>query len=372
MMRRRLFVLRLLILLPLFVLLQACAMEDHFGARPIGYDQLPGWEDEDHQQAIESFIKTCEVLSRNARAVSSGSGLQVSEGVWQSLCHEAKWARDNALQAQFFFEDRFVPFRINNNGKEEGLFTGYYEPLLYGSYRKKGDFKYPLYAAPKELKNSKQVYTHSEINAGALAGRGLEIVWVDDPVMKFFLQIQGSGRVKLTNGKEIFIGYAGKNGHSYASIGKIMREEKILPEDEITFFTIRQWLYDNPDKAFAMMENNPSYVFFKKRKKAATGATGVVLTPWRSIAVDSKHIPYGLPVYMEGTLPLRPQDEEQVPFNRLMIAQDTGGAIRGPVRADVFFGPGQEAEFMAGNMKDPGIYTLLVPKEVADILLKKQ
>ncbi len=349
----------------LLSLLAACTQPDKFGAREITYADLPGWEEDKHEEALATFITSCEVLSRKARDVSTGSNLQLDETLWKSLCDEAKWAQTNPAQARFFFESRFVPFRVNNNDREQGLFTGYYEPMLYGSTRKGGDFQYPLHMAPPELKNNKPYYTHAEINRGALDGRGLEMVWVSDPVMKFFMQIQGSGRVRMTDGREFFIGYADGNGHPYVSIGKVMIDEGWMEKDEVTFFSLRKWLYDNPDKAFDLMERNPSYVFFKKRKKPATGSIGVVLTPMRSIAVESRHIPYGLPVYMEAVLP---PEENPVSFNRLMIAQDTGGAIKGPVRADIFFGPGSDAEYYAGNMKNRGFYNLLVPKEIASSL----
>jgi len=353
--------------LSLLIIFSACAPKDRFAAREVSFGQLDGWQQDNHQQVVETFIPSCEVFARKARGTSSGSGLKVSEAMWRSLCNEAARAKNNPLQAKEFFENRFVPFRVSNNGKEPGLFTGYYEPILYGSLKKKGDFKYPLYAAPGELKKSKPYFTHAKINKGALKNRQLEILWVDDPVMKFFMQIQGSGRVRLTNGHEKFIGYADGNGQPYVSLGKIMGDEGYLPKDQINFFTIRQWLYDHPREAIALMERNPSYIFFKVRDRAAVGAAGVELTARRSIAIDSSYIPYGLPVFMETELPALPQ-KTPANFNRLMIAQDTGGAIRGPVRADIFFGPGDEAEYMAGHMKNRGVYTLLVPKEIANSL----
>ena len=203
-----------------------------------------------------------------------------------------------------FFEQHFTPFRITNNGKEQGLFTGYYEPVLYGSLKKQGRYVYPLYMVPPELATHKPYYTQSEINHGALAHRGLELVWVDDPVMRFFLQIQGSGRVRLEGGKEMLVGYAGQNGHAYVSLGKIMGDEGLMDKDQINFFTLRQWLYDHPDQAMEMMERNPSYVFFKELDlSGVVGAAGAVLMPERSLAVDSKYIPYGLPLFMETELP---------------------------------------------------------------------
>lgn len=352
----------------LLLLCSGCALfapKDRFGARPVTFDALSGWQEDDHAAALETFLSSCPILAKSPKPATTGSGLNIPGHVWQTLCAEAGRARGDAWLARQFFETYFVPYRVNNNGRESGLFTGYYEPVLYGSYRKYGDFLYPLYMAPPELAQSKPYYTHAEINNGRLAGRKLELVWVDDPVMRFFLQIQGSGRVKLTNGKVLHVGYADQNGHKYASIGKIAGDEKLLPKGEINFFTLRQWLYRHPDQAFALMESNPSYVFFRlSDKEGAVGAVGAVLTPQRSLAVDSAYIPYGLPVFLETELPPEPQ-RLPVPFRHLMVAQDTGGAIRGPVRGDIFFGTGDEAEYLAGYMAKKGVYSMLIPKDIA-------
>jgi membrane-bound lytic murein transglycosylase A len=354
----------------MLLLCSGCALfapKDRFGAREITFEELSGWADDDHSEAVRTFIPSCEVFARKPRAATSGSDIEIPQDVWQSLCDEAKWSQDNPLQARLFFEQRFVPFRINNRDKETGLFTGYYEPVLYGSRRKSGDFKYPVYAMPPDLQGNKPYLDRREIDEGALSGRGLEIIWVDDPVMLFFLHIQGSGRARLSRGEQIQLGYADGNGQPYVSLGKIMGDEGLIPKDQINFFTIRQWLYDHPQQAMEMMQRNPSYIFLKELNKlGAVGAAAVQLTPKRSLAVDSKYIPYGLPLFLETELPA--QDGLPAPFHRLVIAQDTGGAIRSPVRGDIFFGMGDEAEFLAGNMKGRGVYSLLVPKEIADQL----
>lgn len=338
---------------------------DNFGAYPVSYRDLPGWEQEQQAQALASFKRSCPPLIARSRDRSPGSGLKVDARVWQSLCEDALWIRDgDNAGARHFFERRFTPYRVTNNGDEDGLFTGYYEPLLYGSLKRRGHFQYPLYKAPAGLEHKKPYYTQAEINRGALAGKHLELVWVDDPVMRFFLHIQGSGRIVLENGKELYVGYAGQNGHGYQSIGRVMAEEGLMLKEDINFFTLRQWLYDHPNRAFDMMERNPSYVFFRLRDKPGpVGAIGAVLTPMRSLAVDPRHIPYGLPLYLQTELPAQP-GRSPSPFNRLMIAQDTGGAIRGPIRGDIFFGCGADAEYFAGYMKGRGVYTLLVPHEI--------
>lgn len=339
--------------------------KDNFESRKITFADLSGWQQENHLEAIEVFKKSCPILAKKSRPTSSGSDINITASTWSSLCEDATTATTQ-IQAKEFFESRFVPYRIANNGNEKGLFTGYYEPVLYGSLKKNGSYKYPLYAVPPELKNQKPYLTHAEINAGGLTGRGLELLWVDDPVMIFFMQVQGSGRIRLPDGNELRVGYGDQNGHPYVSLGKIMGDEGYIPSDKVNFFTIRQWLYDHPKQAFSVMEKNPSYVFFKIiDKPEVVGAIGANLTPARSIAIDSKYIPYGLPVYMETTLPTK---TGAVPFQRLMTAQDTGGAIKSPVRADIFFGEGQDAEYLAGYMKNKGIYSLLVPKEITSQL----
>lgn len=355
------------LIIALLLVVSGCAggKKDHFEARQLGFDELSGWTQEDHLSALETFKNSCPILANKSRPATSESGININSLLWGSLCADAQAATTD-MQAREFFERRFVPYRIANNGTEQGLFTGYYEPVLYGSLHKTGDFKYPLYAAPAELKyqkSQKQIYySREEIDKGVLAKRGLEIVWVDDPVMLFFMQIQGSGRVRLQNGRELRIGYADQNGHPYVSLGKIMGDEGYLPKDMINFFTIRQWLYDHPKQAISLMQRNPSYVFFKIiDKPVVVGAIGAPLTARRSIAVDNSYIPYGLPLYMETELP---GDRGASLFRSLMIAQDTGGAIRSPVRADIFFGAGDQAEYMAGYMKNRGVYSLLVPKEI--------
>lgn len=358
--------------LPVVLLLwcAACTVRpvDHFESRPLTYEQLDGWYTEKHADALRVFRNSCRALARTPRPRTSGSRITIPRKVWASLCSEADGVSGgDAQEARLFFERRFQPYRVLNNGRDKGLFTGYYEPTLFGSTRKTADYRYPLYLPPPEMRKGQSYYSHAEINGGALAGRRLELLWVDDPVMLFFMQIQGSGRVRLADGREWLVGYAGQNGHSYVSLGKIMGDEGYLPKDQVNFFTLRQWLYAHPDQALALMERNPSYVFFKKlEQEGAVGAVGTVLTPQRSLAVDPKYIPYGLPLFLETELPAAQNHAAGTAFRRILIAQDTGGAIRGPVRGDIFFGGGADAEYLAGFMKGRGVYSLLVPKEIAD------
>lgn len=337
---------------------------DHFEAREVTFADLAGWDRDDHAEALVAFNQSCPILARKPRPQTTGSHIEIPAGTWSRLCEKATQSRS----ARAFFEENFTPFRISNNGKEQGLFTGYYEPLLYGSLTKRDDFIYPVYGAPPGLKNKKPYLSRAEIDRGALVGKKLEIVWVDDPVMLFFMHIQGSGRIRLTGGHEFIAAYADQNGQPYTTLGKTMMEEGLLDKGNINFFTIRQWLYDNKDRAFEMMQKNPSYVFFKRQDNLnVVGSIAAPLTPKRSLAVDSSYIPYGLPLYLETTLPDLPGVPSH-PFERIMVAQDTGGAIKKPVRGDVFFGHGQEAEYLAGFMKQQGRYSLLVPNDIAPSL----
>lgn len=342
--------------------------EYDFSAEKTEFRKLSGWKKDNHLEALRVFLVSCDRRARAKPIPTSESNIEVAPKVWRSLCEEAK-AISTKEAARQFFERRFVPFIISNHKNPQGLFTGYYEPLLYGSRKKQGDYRYPIYALPPDVPEGRPYYSRKEIDEGALSGKRLEIFWVDDPVMLFFLQIQGSGKIKLPDGSMTRVNYAGKNGHPYVGLGKVMKDERLLPPDNINFFTIRQWLYLNNERAFELMQRNPSYVFFAENKgPGPIGSVGVVLTPLRSLAVDNRFIPYGLPLYLQTELPAKP-DQSPVAFQRLMIAQDTGGAIRGPVRGDVFFGSGDEAEYYAGNMKNRGTYSLLVPKESASRLL---
>lgn len=342
----------------MLLVLTGCGMvPDHFESRPITFAELQGWNDDNHAEALAAFSQSCPILAKKPRPATSGSNIRISGATWAKLCERAAKATD----AKAFFEENFTPWRISNNGNEKGLFTGYYEPLLYGSFTRQEDFSYPVYGVPANLK--KPYYSREEIDNGALNGKVKPIVWVDDPVMLFFMQIQGSGRIRLKGGHEFIAAYAEQNGHEYVTLGKLMADEGMLEKGNVNFFTIRQYLYDHTDQAIALMQRNPSYVFFKKQDNTqVVGAIAAPLTPKRSLAVDNKYIPYGLPLYLETTLPDLPGVPKH-PFNRIVIAQDTGGAIRKPVRGDVFFGHGQEAEYLAGFMKQQGSYALLLPKE---------
>jgi membrane-bound lytic murein transglycosylase A len=279
---------------------------------------------------------------------------------------------------------------VTDRDRPDGLFTGYYEPLLRGSRRYGGAYTVPLYRAPDDLvlidlglfkpdlagreiagridgRQFVPYFGRAEIDAGALEGRGLELVWVDDAIDTFFLQIQGSGQVELDDGARIRVGYDGQNGHQYRAIGRDLVAQGALTLEEVSLQSIRDWLIAHPAEAREIMARNASYVFFRERPEldaadGPIGAQGVPLTAGRSLAVDRRYIPLGTPIWLESTAPW---PEGEGPLRRLVIAQDTGGAIKGPVRGDVFWGTGPRAEAIAGHMKSQGRYVVLLPKAAA-------
>ncbi len=279
---------------------------------------------------------------------------------------------------------------IGDNGDRDGLFTGYYEPLLQGARAPDAVHRYPLYRRPPDLVSvdlgqfddefkGRRIGGRVEdgrlvpfadraaIDAGALAGRKLELLWVDDPVDRFFLEIQGSGQVRLPDGETVRVGYADQNGRPYRAIGKDLIESGAITREQMSMQAIRAWLDANPKQAPSLMARNPSYVFFTEITELAAesgplGAQGVPLSPGRSLAVDRKFLPLGAPMWVDTVAP-EPQGER--PLQRLLVAQDTGGAIRGPVRGDVFWGAGPEAEHLAGHMKSPGRLFILLPRELS-------
>lgn len=362
---------------------------------PAEFSDLPGWLEDEVSESLPALLATCRVFgARPAGAGIGPEGLGGTAGDWREPCAAAARLRGAGVEAvRELFETHFRPWGATNRGDPQGLFTGYYEPSLRGSRRRHGPYQTPLHATPSDLvqvdlgefreefagrrvagrlegKRLHPFWSREEIEGGSLAGRGLEIVWVDDPVDAFFLQIQGSGRVELEDGTVLRLGYAAQNGHPYTAIGKTLVDRGALPMEGISMQSIRQWLEENPEEAGEVMNTNSSYVFFRPLQGAGPlGSLGVALTPGRSLAVDREFLPLGSPVWLAAE---RPDPERRregaetptVPMHRLMVAQDTGGAIRGPVRGDVFWGPGDLAAEIAGLMKHPGRLWLLLPRTV--------
>jgi membrane-bound lytic murein transglycosylase A len=351
------------------------------------FDRLPGWSADRLGDALTAFRRSCEARAKRADTAAVGpDGLAGTASDWRAPCAAALQvdpADDGAIRG--FFEQEFVPFRVANNDEREGLFTGYYEAELRGSRRREGGFTTPLLKRPADLVmvelglfrpawrgervagrvqagQLKPYDSRAEIEGGSLARRNLELLWVDDPVDAFFLQIQGSGRILLPDGAVVRVGYDGQNGHPYVPIGRVLVERGALPRDAVSMQSIRAWLAAHPDDAASLMAQNPSYVFFREMPgEGPVGAEGVVLTPGRSLAVDRTFLPLGVPLWLDAADDAAPDGH----LRRLVIAQDTGGAIRGPVRGDLFWGYGKAAAERAGMMKDRGTYYMLLPRGVA-------
>jgi membrane-bound lytic murein transglycosylase A len=356
----------------------------------VNWSELPGWIDDDPGAAWEAFLRSCSRLKTQA--------------AWRESCALAQ-SLPAGTAVRSFFEVHFLPYRVANaDGSVQGLATGYYEPLLRGSRRKQGAYRYPLYTAPEDLlivdlaeinpdlkhlrlrgrldgRRVVPYYPRAEIERGLPALAGKELLWVDDPVDLFFLQIQGSGRVRLDTGELVRVEYADQNGQPYRSIGRTLVEQGELKLEQASMQGIKAWAAANPAKLEALLNQNPSYVFFREPPKpegaqgtsttggpvaaggpmttgGPVGALGVALTPERSIAVDPRHIPLGAPVFLATTWPNSTQ-----PLQRLVLAQDTGGAIRGAVRADYFWGFGDAAGAQAGRMRQSVRMWVLLPRD---------
>lgn len=322
------------------------------GAEPAydiqSFDRLNGWDQDDHAAALAAFVITCPDLD---------------DPDWQSLCTLAR--QQDPRAARSFFELFFRPVLITDG--QEPLFTGYFEPELEGSRHRTPRFRYPLYKMPPEARSTNPWLTREQILSGTeMLNRGLEIAWVDDPVDLFFLQIQGSGRIRLPDGDTLRVGYGGSNGHAYRSIGVELVRRGIYDAHQVSAQVIRNWVRRNPLSGAELLLHNPSYVFFREvtgidHGDGPLGAMNRPVTPMRTLAVDPAFIPLGAPVWVE-------KDGEE-PIRRLMIAQDTGSAIRGAQRADIFCGSGAAAGQLAGRLRDPGRMLVLLPIQRAYAML---
>jgi peptidoglycan lytic transglycosylase A len=341
----------------------------HLILAPAQYDELSGWKDDRTAAALAPLLRSCAAfLAKPYDAPldpKTKSGDFGAVGEWREPCAAAAGlaANDDAA-ARRFFETAFAPLLAGNNGDSEGLFTGYFEITLHGARQRGGAFQTPLYRRPPEP--SRGAYSRAEIEDGALAGQGLELLWVNDPVAAFFLEIQGSGRVRLRDGGVVRVGYDGQNGKPYVAIGRLLLERGDIPKEQLTMAAIRAWMQQHPKEGAALRRENPSYVFFREIPGGGPlGAERVVLTASRSLAVDRNFIPLGLPIWLDVKQRFAPDV-----IRRLVVADDAGGAIKGPVRGDLFWGHGDEAAAGAGAMNARGHYYLLLPRAVAARLAK--
>jgi membrane-bound lytic murein transglycosylase A len=343
--------------------------DEKINLKPVSFAELDGWRDDDHAAAFRALLKSCHAdpeLPLCTAAILLGDKVS-GEG------------------ARIFFEDLYTPHVIEGSDVA-GFVTGYYEPEVQGSRTRGGKFQVPVYRRPDDLitvapdterarfndritgirqtpEGQVPYYTREEIWAGALAGRGLELLYLDDEVELFFMQVQGSGRVRLADGSSVRLGFAGKNGHPYTSIGKRLVERGEGRPEQMTMEGVKSWLRADPGRGRALMQENRSYVFFRaldgEGRDGPLGAEGVPLTPGRSLAVDTEYHRLGLPVFV--TVPGLATEEGQA-FRRLMIAQDAGSAIRGPERGDIFWGSGAAAGATAGSTRHAARFYVLLPK----------
>ncbi len=378
--------------LTLLGLAAACAPmvpPDRIALEPVGFSDLPGWAQDDPRPALAALTRSCgKLMKKPANAAIGPRALAGRARDWRTACSAAAGVNGkpgDAATTRAFFRRHFDAYAVSGSDGSEGLFTGYFEYTLKGARRRTVKYAVPLYKRPPDLITADLgVFSkdwrgrsiagrvrgnrfvpyddRAAIIKGALAGRGLEVAWAADPVDAFFLQIQGSGRVELEDGSVLRLGYAGKNGHVYTAIGRVLIRMGALERKTVTMQSIRAWLAANPDKVPMVLDKNRSFVFFREIKgPGPIGSQGVALTANRSLAVDRKFLPLGVPLFLaaedpHGTL---------APIRRLMVAQDTGGAIRGPVRGDIFFGHGARAADLAGQARLRGRYWLLLPKSLA-------
>jgi membrane-bound lytic murein transglycosylase A len=356
---------------------------------PVAWADIAGWNEDDHLQAFNAFRASCKPIAAQHTLPTEPKALGIS---LRDPCRAVRAADiSDSAKARAFFEAHFLPLRISRLGEADGFVTGYYEPVIDGSRTQTDVYTVPVYRRPSNLfvrgvkqsatglPNKGQVfrkigrrklvpyYDRAEIEDGAIAGRGLEICWLKNQTDLLFTQIQGSARVRLEDGSTLRINYDAHNGYPYTPVGRILIERNIVPKEQMSMQRIRDWMDQNPDGAKELRRQNRSYVFFREvnlsDKDEAVGAQGVPLTPGRSIAVDKALHIYGTPFFIEGELPIE-SEQSKTPFRRLMVAQDTGSAIVGPARADLYFGAGAEAGRVSGRLRHNVRFMILVPKSL--------
>jgi membrane-bound lytic murein transglycosylase A len=333
--------------------------------QPASFDALPGWGDDRLAEAWPALLKSCEAIGKLPATQALGpDGLAGTSADWRVAClqaHQVSLLNEPALRQ--VIETSFRPYRALDSNGRPGLFTAYYEPELEGSPTPSAVYHVPLYRLPSPPVS----YTRQQIDEGILANKHLELLWVTDPVDAFMLQIQGSGRIHLPDGRIQRVGYAGDNGQKFGPIGKMMIEAGLVDRQNASMQSIRAWLKTHPTEAVGWMQKNPRFIFFRPiTGEGPIGAESLPLTPGRSLAVDTSFLALGLPLWLDTTWPVDLGTARRGdPLRRLMVAQDVGSAIKGPVRGDIFWGSGEVALSFAGSMKNPGSYYVLLPASVA-------
>lgn len=332
-----------LVALSLLLFLTSCGHDldkgREFTLEKVSYSKLDGWNDDYTTQALPTLLRSCTKPSKE----------------YQSFCDGLKKQKfSSSSKLRSYIEKNLTPYKVTSKGSDKGKITGYYEAELTGTRTKTHAGQVPVYGAPKGYRQGQKLATRKKIES--TSNYAPIVAWADDPVELFVMQIQGSGVMTTPSGEEIQLGYAGNNGHSFKSLGQIMKENGVKPAGGYSMPAMKKWLQQNPSKGRKLMAQNPRYIFFKENKEGPYGSAGVVLTPKRSVAVDKKFIPMHTPLFLEV------RDPDGAKLNRLVVAQDVGNAITGPIRADFFWGHGAEAFYKAGRMNSKGRYYLLLPK----------
>jgi peptidoglycan lytic transglycosylase A len=352
----------------------------HADVKVLSFTDLDGWQKDDQAAALEAFMKSCGAILHGTKAMRKARPIY---GGLYNACEKgatlAAGGKVDTAQARKFFETNFKPVRIlpavHTYGfytGADGFYTGYYEAEVAGSRVKTEDFNIPLYKVPARLAGKKSrvfgQYDRKEIEDGALTGKGLEICWIKNPVDAFFAQIQGSTRVKLGDGELLRLNYIASNGKPYTPVGRILIDQGVYTPEEMSMDKIREYMEANPKEGKELRLKNRSFVFFSETQLGPNdeciGAQGIPLTPWRSLAVDPSIHVYGTPIWIDAKFPLK-SDVPQDTFQHLMFAQDTGSAIRGAARADIYFGHGEDMAHIAGRIKQFGKFVMLVPKDAS-------
>jgi membrane-bound lytic murein transglycosylase A len=338
---------------------------------PVTFAALAGWQDDDHAAAFDAFLKSCNAILQGTRAMRAARPVY---GALFKVCERASAAGPlDREHARAFFEDNFKPVRIMPHGDTQGFFTGYYETEFDGSRYPSDEYTVPLYAAPADAvkRRKSKVFANfdrTKIEDGAIAGKGLEICYVKNPIDAFFAQIQGSARVKLDSGKLLRLNYIASNGQPYTPVGRFLIDRGIVAKEDMSMDKIRDWMEANPEEGKDLRRKNRSFVFFQETPLSAQdeciGAQGIPLTPQRSLAVDKKVHVYGTPIWIDAELPIA-SEKPDTQFRHLLFAQDTGSAIIGAARADIYFGHGEETSHIAGRIKQHGQFVMLAPQGVA-------
>jgi membrane-bound lytic murein transglycosylase A len=355
---------------------------------PVTFASLAGWAADDHGAAFRSFRRSCSEIIAEGAAFARPVAHAGKREHWVEICDRSSSASD----PREFFETHFLPFRVIDEQRPAGLFTGYFEPEVDGSRTPDNTYTVPIYGKPEDLvafdaRQQKKIglsygrlmggkpkayLTRREIEEGALAGQGLEIFWLKNWADAFFIHVQGSGRVRLQDGSVARLAFAAKSGRPYTGIGGLLVEKGIITREDMSMQSLRRWMDSEPQAARELMWQNESFIFFREIELqdpnlGALGAQGVQLTPLRSIAVDRSLWVFGTPVWLDTKSPSG-EGAALEDFRKLLVAQDTGSAIKGAARGDVFWGFGDEAGMPAGHMKSPGTMTVLLPIKVANDL----